>query len=71
MADITASTTKLMRHEVFCTSHAKGVPVNNMPKVPTVMATPDTAANFCAGKYREINTVQARKAGEQPTPISA
>ena len=69
--DIAPSTTKAVRHEVASISHASGVPVSSMPIVPSAIAVPDTAAKRCAGKRREMNTVQATKAGEQPIPISA
>ncbi|MNV49018.1 hypothetical protein D3C71_1409530 [compost metagenome] len=45
-----ASTAKPMRQDDSCTSHASGVPVNNMPSPPTPMATPETIANRLAGK---------------------
>ncbi|KAF1051809.1 MAG: hypothetical protein GAK34_01418 [Delftia tsuruhatensis] len=69
-ADITASSAKPERQPKCWTSQASGVPVNSSPKPPTPMPTPDRKAKRSMGKWREMNMVQARKAGEQPTPIS-
>ena len=69
-ADITASSTNPLRQPARCTSQASGVPVNSSPSPPTPMAMPDTKAKRALGKCRAMNTVQARNAGAQPTPIS-
>ncbi|MDT4862830.1 hypothetical protein FQZ97_975030 [compost metagenome] len=70
-ADAKASTRKPARHEYACTSHASGVPVASMPRPPMASTMPDTVAKRAAGKCRAMNTVHTRKAGAQPTPISA
>ena len=70
-ADSTASSTKPLRQPHCCTSQASGVPVSSRPSPPTPMPTPDRNAKREAGKCRAMNTVQARKAGAQPTPMSS
>ena len=59
-----------MRQDVASISHASGVPVISMPMPPNPSVMPDTAAKRPGGKCRAMNTVQTRKAGAQPTPIS-
>jgi hypothetical protein len=65
-----ASTQKPVRQELACTSQASGVPVNSMPTPPSAITRPETAAKRTGGKWRAMNTVQTRKAGAQPMPIS-
>ena len=52
-------------------TNASGVPVNSKPRLPTPRPTPDMKAKRWLGKWRATNTVQARNAGAQPTPISS
>ncbi len=68
--DSAASNAKPPRQPQRSTSQASGVPVSSRPRPPTPMPMPDTNAKRELGKCREMNTVQARKAGAQPTPIS-
>ena len=70
-AEAAASTTNPARHEYACTSQASGVPVTSMPMPPIASTSPETVAKRAAGKCRAMNTVHTRKAGAQPTPISA
>ena len=64
------SSQKPLRQPPSSTTQASGVPVNSRPRPPTPMDRPEKKANRSAGKWRAMKMVQARKAGEQPTPIS-
>ena len=68
--DNTASSAKPLRQPQRSTSQASGVPVSSRPMPPMPRPTPDTNAKRELGKCREMNTVHARNAGAQPTPIS-
>ena len=64
------STQKPMRQDEASISQASGVPVSSMPMPPRPSVMPEMAAKRFAGMLRAMNTVQTRKAGAQPTPIS-
>ncbi|MOA28281.1 hypothetical protein D3C78_1492100 [compost metagenome] len=68
--DSAPSRAKLLRQPWRSTSQASGVPVSSMPMPPSPRLTPDTMANCEALKWRAMYTVQTRKAGAQPRPIS-
>ena len=68
--DKPASSAKPLRQPQLSTSQASGVPVSSRPVPPMPRPMPETKAKRELGKCREMNTVQARNAGAQPTPIS-
>ena len=61
--------TKPERQPQCCTTQASGVPVSIRPRPPRPRLRPEKKAKRSLGKWRAMKMVQARKAGEQPTPI--
>ena len=58
-----------VRQEPCSTMKAKGVPVYRMPRLAKLMHRPDSVPKRALSKCRAMNTVQAKNAGAQPSPI--